>query len=60
MRKIKYSLNAETSPSIISFSCIWGSIICFAYEGYFFVGFSNEIEILARINIFNVRYFTDG
>ena len=25
-----------------------------------FIGLANEIEILVRINIFNVRYFTDG
>lgn len=58
-RKIKYTLNTESSPSIISFNSILGYIICFAYEGYFFVGLANEIKILTRIDITNVRYFTD-
>ena len=58
-RKIKYTLNTESSPSIISFNSILGYIICFAYEGYFFVGLANEIKIITRIDITNVRYFTD-
>ena len=56
---MKYTLNTESSPSIISFNSILGYIICFAYKGYFFVGLANEIKILIRIDITNVRYFTD-
>jgi len=49
-RKIQSTLYPESLPTIIAFYGIVRRVGCFAHEGYFFIGFSNEVKVLIQVN----------